>query len=738
MYATKEASIAKEAEPDLDVSVFYMDLRAYGKDFQQYYDKAKALGVEYIRSRPASVFQNEDKSITIRYLDTHTRELEEKTVDMLVLSTAIMPSADNKRLAEVLGLEVDDNGFFLSESIMSDPIRSTKDGVFLAGCNQGPKDIPDSVAMGSGAAAKAMGPIIERDQVIPAEKTPEKEIKGEKPRIGVFVCHCGKNIEGYLDTKEVADYALSLPNVSYATDVMFACSEDTQKDLREQVEEHNLNRVIVAACSPITHGGLFQDTLVEAGLNKYLFEFANIRQHCSWVHSHDRPTATQKAKDLVRMSVAKSRLLEPLTQEEVDVTPGVLIIGGGLAGMRAALSLADMKIRSYIVEREDELGGTMRNLHSLFPSEIQARDIIDPLIEQVNASDYITVYPGSNVGTIDGFIGNFSADIETPSGDEKLEFGAVIIASGFNEIDMHGLYGYGESARIMTQMELEGHFKADDLERPKSVVMINCAGAMDEERPYCCRIGCGVSIKNAKYLKEKFPGTDITILYRDIRVFGKDEEEYFADVIENQRVKIIRYSAEEKPLVEVDDAGNVTVKVHDRVYNEDKTLSPDLLVLTAQTEGGPDTQRLMELLKVPSGAGSFFIEAHAKIRPLDFATDGVYFCGSAHFPKNLADTIAQAEGAASRAAIPIMKGRLVLEGITAEVDEALCVGCGLCVEACPFSAIELLDMKAKVNEVLCKGCGLCSATCRSGAVQQKGFNDTQLLTMIKNSMYEVV
>ena len=738
MYATKEASIAKEADPSMDMSIFYMDLRAYGKDFQQYYDKARALGVEYIRSRPASVFQNEDKSITIRYLDTHTRELKEKTVDLLVLSTAIMPSADNKRLAGVLGLEVDENGFFLSESILSDPIKSTKEGIFLAGCNQGPKDIPDSVAMGSGAAAKAMGPIIERDQVIPVAPPQEKDVKGEKPRIGVFVCHCGKNIEGYLDTKEVAEYARSLPNVSYATDVMFACSEDTQKDLREKVEENNLNRVIVAACSPITHGGLFQDTLVEAGLNKYLFEFANIRQHCSWVHSHDRPLATQKAKDLVRMSIGKSRLLEPLSQEEVDVTPGVLIIGGGLAGMRAALALSDMKISSYIIEKEDDLGGTMRNLHSLFPSETKASDIIDPLIRQIGESDYITVFPGSRIDTIDGFIGNFNANIQTPEGDKKLEFGAVIIASGFNEIDMHGLYGYGESPKIMTQMELEGHFKAGDLVRPNTVVMINCAGAMDEERPYCCRIGCGVSIKNAKYLKEKFPGTDIYILYRDIRVFGKDEEEYFASVIENQKVKIIRYAAEDKPRVEVDEKGNVTVKVRDMVYGEDLNLPADLLVLTAQTEGGPDTQRLMELLKVPSGPGSFFIEAHAKIRPLDFATDGVYFCGSAHFPKNLADTIAQAEGAASRAAIPIMKGRLVLEGITAEVEEALCVGCGLCVEACPFSAIELIDMKAKVNEVLCKGCGLCSATCRSGAIQQQGFNDNQLLTMIKNSMYEVI
>ncbi len=739
MYATKEASIAKESDPELDMFVFYMDLRAYGKDFQQYYDKAKALGVNYIRSRPSSVYENEDGSITIRYMDTHTREVLEKTVDLLVLSTAIMPSASNNRLAGILDIGVDESGFFKSESILTDPINSTREGVFIAGCNQGPKDIPDSVAMGSGAAAKAMAPIVDRDQVIPAEKAGEKDVKGEKPRIGVFVCHCGKNIEGYLDTKEVADYVRELPNVSYATDVMFACSEDTQKDLREKVEEQNLNRVIVAACSPITHGPLFQDTLVEAGLNKYLFEFANIRQHCSWVHSHDRAKATQKAKDLVRISIAKSRLLEPLSQGEVDVTPGVLIIGGGLAGMTAALSLEDMKIKSYILEKKDELGGSLRNLDTLFPSEMKASDVIDPLIEKVQKSEYITVFKGSDLGDLEGFIGNFKAKIQTPDGLEEITFGTVIIATGFNEIDLTGRYGFGENPKIMTQTALEDHFKKGDLKAPGTVVMINCAGAMEEERPYCCRIGCGVSIKNAKLMKEKYPKSDVYILYRDIRVFGKDEEEYFADVVENKKVKIIRYTQEDKPVVQEDTEGNVLVTVKDAIYGDEYSLPADLLVLTAQTEGSEDTENIKKIFKVPTGSGGFFTEAHAKIRPLDFATDGVYFCGSAHFPKNLPDTIAQAEGAASRAAIPIMKGRLVLEGITAFVEEDLCSGCGLCVESCPFTAIELLEEggKARVNEVLCKGCGLCSATCRPGAIQQKGFNDNQILSMIRNSVFEV-
>ncbi|MCI0496877.1 MAG: FAD-dependent oxidoreductase [Thermoplasmata archaeon] len=738
MYATKEAAIAKEADPDIDVSIFYMDLRAYGKDFQQYYDKAKDAGVEYIRARPSSVFENDDGSISIRYMDTHTREVKDRTVDLLVLSTAIIPSKENARLAGVLGIGVDESGFFETGSIMEDPIQSSRPGVFLAGCDQGPKDIPDSVAMASGAAAKAMAAIVDREKAEPAPLPVERQVTGETPRVGVFVCHCGKNIHGFLDTEAVAAYARDLPYVDFATDVMFACSEDTIKSIRDKVREEGLNRVIVAACSPVTHGGLFQDTLVEAGLNKYLFEFANIRQHCSWVHSGNRSTATAKARDLVRMAVHKSALLEPLTQEEVSVTPAVLIVGGGLAGMRTALALAEMHVRSYVVEKEPELGGILRRLHTLFPLDLEADQVIGPLADRVWNNEYIEVLTSSTLDEVDGFIGNFEARISTPLGERTIPFGTAVIASGFDEIDLTGRYGYGSSDRVMTQTELEERLKAGDLPPVRSVVMINCAGAMEPERPWCCRVGCGVSIKNARLLKERNPGADVHILYRDIRMFGKDEEEYFTDVIENKRVKIVRYGLDRAPEVSVDGDGNVMVRVHDEIYGDDLEIPADLVVLTAQTEGSVSVDRLMEMFKIPSGPGRFLIEAHAKIRPLDFATDGVYFCGSAHYPKNLADTIAQAEGAASRAAIPIMKGRLVLEGITASVDKETCVGCGLCVAACPYVAIDLQDGKAVVNNALCKGCGLCSATCRSGAIQQRGFNDNQILSMIKGALHEVV
>jgi len=397
MYATKEASIAKEANPDIDITIYYMDIRAYGKDFQQYYDHAKELGVKYIRGRPSSVYENKDKSVNIRYKNTQTGKVEENTVDMLVLSTAIIPSPGNKKLGETLGIEVDENGFFKQESLLTDPIQSTKKGIFLAGCIQGPKDIPDSVSMASGAAAKAVAPIKDRERHIGKEFPPERDVKNEKPRIGVFICHCGKNIANYLDVEKLTEETKKLPNVEYCDHWMFVCSEDSCKKIKESIREKGLNRIIVAACSPRTHGGLFQDTLMEAGLNKYLFEMANIRNHCSWVHSDNWDAATKKAISLVKSSVAKARNLESLSEEEFSIYPATLILGGGVSGMKAALALADMGIKSIIIEKEKELGGRLKHLHSMFPSDIKTEDILDPLIKKVQKNKLITINTNSEL-----------------------------------------------------------------------------------------------------------------------------------------------------------------------------------------------------------------------------------------------------------------------------------------------------------------------------------------------------
>jgi heterodisulfide reductase subunit A len=742
MYATKEASIAKEANPDIDISIYYMDIRAYGKDFQQYYDHAKDLGVKYIRGRPSSVYENPDKSITIRYKNTLTGKIEEDTIDMLVLSTAIIPNKDTKRVGEILGVDVDENGFFKQDSLLTDPIQSTKKGIFLAGCIQGPKDIPDSVSMASGAAAKAIAPIKNREKHIGKEFPPEKDVSNEKPRIGVFVCHCGKNIASYLDVEKVTEETKKLPNVDHAEHIMFVCSEDSCKKIKDAIQEKGLNRIIVAACSPRTHGGLFQDTLMEAGLNKYLFEMANIRNHCSWVHSNNWDAATKKAVDLVRSSVSKARYLESLPEEEFSIYPATLIIGGGISGMKASLALADMGIKSIILEKESKLGGRLKDLHSMFPSDSKAEDIINPLIKDVTKSKLIKSMTNSELDELEGYIGNYKGKVLQNGKKKEIKFGTIIVATGFKEIDLKGKYNYGKNPNILSQTELEIKLKENKLKEPKNVIIVNCAGAMDEERPYCCRVGCGVSIKNSKLISQKYPKSKIYLLYRDMRVFGKDEEEYYANVLKDYHVTTIRYPSDKKPEVILDKQnpkdGPITVKVYDDILNEEMTIPADLIVLTVNTEGGSETQKLKNMLKVPVDSAGFFIETHAKIKPLDFSTSGVYMCGAAHYPKNLVDSIAQAEGAASRAAIPIAQERMKGEGIVSYVIEDKCRGCGTCELACAYSAIDLgphsrdpARVVAKVNRALCKGCGSCAAACLNSAIEQKGYDSKQINVMIK-------
>jgi len=742
MYATKEASIVKEANPEIDITIYYMDIRAYGKDFQQYYDHAKKLGVKYVRGRPSSVYENKNKSLVIRYKDTLTGKTKEDTVDLLVLSTSIIPAKGNKKLAEIIGIKVDENCFFKQESLLENPVESSKEGVYLAGCIQGPKDIPDSVSMASGAAAKAVAPIKDRQRHIGREFPPEKDISKEDPRIGVFVCHCGKNIAGFLDVEKVTEEVKKLPNVSHAEHVMFACSEDISKKIRDLIKEKNLNRIIVAACSPRTHGGLFQDTLLEAGLNKYLFEMANIRNQCLWVHSNDWEKATKKAIDLVKASVAKVSLLEPLSEEEFSIIPSVLVIGGGISGMKAALALAEMNVKSYLIEREKELGGRLKQLNTMFPTDKKAQDIIDPLIKKVKTNKLITVMTAAELVDIEGFIGNYKGTIKQKGKKKNLDIGTIIIATGFREIDLQGEYQHKINENILSQTELEEKVKKGTLKKPKNVVIINCAGAMDEQRPYCCRIGCGVAIKNAKVISEKYPGSKIYLLYRDMRVFGKEEEEYYSNVIKNHHVTVIRYPGEKKPEVILDKKdpkkGSMKIKVYDDIFEEELTIPADLVVLTVNTEGEVLTESLKNMLKIPADSAGFFLEAHAKIRPLDFATDGIYLCGAAHYPKNLVDSIAQAEGAASRAAIPIMQEKMKGEGQVAEVNEELCSGCRTCEQLCAYSAIEIKPRQndpehfvATVNKALCKGCGSCAGACPSGAIEQKGFRSKQIQVMLE-------
>lgn len=727
MYATKEAMITRDHHPDMDTTIFYMDMRAYGKGFEEYYNQAEDMGVNYIRSRPVEAYQKDNGNIVLMYENTYTGEIQEEEFDLLVLSTAIIPSQVHK-LAEILGIELDENGFIQEKDVVYAPFETSRDGIYVAGCSQAPKDIPDSVAQACAASAKALIDVRHKERTQEKEHREQKEI-GKEPRIGVIVCHCGKNIAGFLDVEAVAEYARELPGVVYAEDESFACSEDAQARIKEAVEEHDLNRLVVAACSPRTHNFLFQETLGEVGLNEYLFEMANIRNHCSWVHSSQWDKATEKAQDLVRSAVSKVRLQEPLHKMEVDVTNKALVIGGGISGISTALNMARLGTHVYLLEKEKKLGGNLKNVNTLFPSDIPAKEVLQPLLKKLREESNITVYRNSTLKTMSGYIGNYEAVLDVRGKEKKISFGTIVVATGFSEVEPHGLYGYGEHDNIITELDLEKLLKNKKVPEYKSAVFIGCVGSRCDDRPFCCRIGCGNAVKNAKILKEKNPDAKVFVLYRDVRTFGKKEEEYYEDV-RKKGVIFLRFTEDKEPDVSVED-GKITVTMFDQLLQEDIEIPADLVVLNAALEGDKTAEDLKKLLKIPVGDGQFFMEAHAKIKPLDFPTDGVYLCGAAHSPKGIADSISQAVGAASRAAVPMMKGWVTIEPITASIDSDMCTGCGICIEVCPYSAIEKDENgKSVVIEALCKGCGACGATCPQNAITMKGYTNSQLKTMV--------
>lgn len=544
----------------------------------------------------------------------------------------------------------------------------------------------------------------------------------EEIRVGVFVCHCGINIGGYIDVPDVVKYSETLPDVAYAEPNLYTCSSDGLQKIQEAIKKHKLNRVVVASCSPRTHEPLFQSACEEAGLNKYLFEMANIRDQCSWVHMHEPEKATQKAKDLVRMAVAKARLLTPEEEPEIEIQPIGLVIGGGVSGMTAAVSLEKQGFEIHLVEKKDKLGGTLKDLDSLFPSNMKAEDVIKPLIDRIAESKNINVYLDSEVETVKGFIGNFDVTIKMHDREVPLNVGTIIVATGAEYLDPTGLYGYGEIPGVITQKELEEKIKKNELSDVKKIVMIQCAGARNEERPYCSRICCSEAMKNASMLEDEDPERDIFILYRDLQTYGTHYTEMEWNA-KKKGVKLIKYEAEKQPTVE---KGPV-VKVYTPLLNDELTLETDLVVLSVPLIPNPDNKKLSQLLKVPINSDGFFMEAHVKLRPIDFATDGVYVCGTAHSPKEVAESISQARGAASRAGIPMAKGTLKTAAYTSVVDETKCSGCGTCIEVCPYNAISKNEKGlAEVTAAVCKGCGVCGASCPDRAITMRHFTDDEI------------
>ena len=739
MFAIKEAEIAREhSEQPLESTIFFMDMRTYGKDFDRYYEQAKKVhGVRFVRSKVYSIETLDGTGeLSVRFT-TEDGKTQRESFDLVVLSAGLHPPKEGKELAGKLGIDLDPYGFCKSREFMA--VDTTRDGVFSCGAFNGPKDIPETVMQASGAAARVSSLLAPARHTLTRKKEypAEKDVAGEEPRVGVFVCKCGINIAGVVNVPEVTEYAKALPNVVFTDNNLYTCSQDTQEIIKQKILEHRLNRVVVASCSPRTHEPLFRETLKEGGLNQYLFEMANIRDQCSWVHAQDPKGATEKAKDLVRMAVAKARLIEPLKRMSVDLTRSALVIGGGIAGMASALNLADQGFEVSLVEKSDRLGGHANRIYrTLNGGDVQG--FLNQQIARVMDHPKIRTYLGSRVADSSGYVGNFVTRLNVGNGtEEEVRHGITILAIGGREYKPEE-YCYGKDERVLTGLELEEGLALHPEKYAKcsNVVMIQCVGSRNEEHPWCSRVCCGKSVKNALKLKELNPEINIYVLYRDMRTYGLMED--FFNEARDKGIVFLRFDPEDQPVVtKVQENGKdlLQVEITDALLGEKFAIDTDLLQLATAILPPEDNKVLSQFYKVPVNQDGFFLEAHMKLRPVDFATDGVFLCGLCHNPKTIEESVSQANAAASRASTILSKEKLETEGAIAFIDKDLCVGCQGCIDVCPYTAISFVDQekRCEVNEVLCKGCGGCAATCSSGSIALRGFRFDQIYAQIEKA-----
>jgi heterodisulfide reductase subunit A len=731
MHAIKEAMIAQEHTEGLSAHIYFMDIRAFGKEFDEYVVKAQEeFGIGITRgNRVADITEVPgSKDLVVRYIQGG--EILSETYNMVVLSVGLHAPNSADRLSSAFGVDLNHYNFVKTGTFS--PLETNVDGVYVSGAFSGPKDIPTTVAEASGAAAKAASVIhsARGTMITEAELPPEREVEGEDPKVGVFICKCGINIGGVVDVPEVVEYAKTLPDVAYAEWNLYTCSQDTQERIKESIEEHGLNRVVVASCTPRTHEPLFQNTTREGGLNQYLFEMANIRDQCSWIHMHDPEDATAKSKDLVRMAIAKARLLEPLAKSEIPVTQTALVVGGGVSGMTAALDIADQGYMTYIVEKENELGGIARRVRfTLWNEDVQKE--LGHLIQRVEKHKNIQTFTSDEIEYIEGYVGNFKTKLR--SREQELEHGVVILATGGNEYRPKE-YLFGEDPRVVTQLDFEEQLEKGK-ELPSSAVFIQCVGSRTEEHPWCSRVCCGASVKEALKLKEAKPDAKVYILYRDMRTYSFKEDAYREAA--EKGIIFIRYHEDDPPVVKKKGEGLVVV-TREELLERKLEIDADRVVLASAILPPEENEAFGQMLKVPLSKDGFFLEAHMKLRPVDFATEGVFLAGLAHSPKHLDEAIGQASGAAARALTILSSDTLENEGIIAHVNDDVCDGCGICRPICEYNAIEIDDEKklAIINEGLCKGCGACVGACPSGAMEQKGYKDSQLVAMIEAALQD--
>ncbi len=757
MYTAKEAIITKEHSELSQCFVFRHDIRAFGKNFYEFTQRAQdEYGVKYFQTKISTVEEDpETTDLIIHYEDLKTGEFKDFRANLVVLATPLVPSKGTEELGKILDIELDHYNFYKEKTYFNKSL-SSKDGIFLCGFCQGPMDIPETVADASGVASQVTTLLNSVKFTEVKEKVyeiPEKEVKiTDEPRIGVLICHCGINIGKYVDVPEVREYINTLPNVIHCEDNLYSCSSDSQERIKELIAEHNLNKFIVASCTPRTHEALFQETCQEAGMNKYLFEMVNIRDQCSWVHMTEKEAATEKSKDLLRMSLAKTRLLKPQPEEKLQITPTGLIIGGGVAGMTAALNLADQGFKTYLVEKEDKLGGNLNNLNILYPIQEDASIFLKEITQKVENHKNIEILIKSKINSIKGFVGNYEVSISNSGTDPKeLKIGTIIVATGAQELKPQGIFQYGDkNDDVITQLELEQKLQDADkswLEKTNRITFILCANARQKEGiTYCSNVCCGTSIKNINILKELKPELEIVVLYRDLQMAKKEFEEYYRN--RRKDAMFLRYDLDNLPEITKQSKEKYGIKVFDTNLQDEITYITDMIVLATPMIPADNLEELAKMLKVPLDRTGFFLEAHVKLRPLDFATDGVFLCGCAQWPKNIQDSISQANGAAGRASRFLSAKEITTSGLVAEVNPDKCIGCGECEEVCPYKAIELIETtkefeevsivikKASINSALCKGCGTCAATCKVGAIMVKHYDFDQISAMIDSYLLE--
>ncbi|MCK5252070.1 MAG: CoB--CoM heterodisulfide reductase iron-sulfur subunit A family protein, partial [Thermoplasmata archaeon] len=685
-YATKEAIIAKEhlGREDVDCHIFYMDMRTYGKGFEEYYNRAKdEYKVKYTRCRIGEIKEDrKTRDLVVNYED-ETGNSKAETFDMVVLSTGLDPPENYESLAQTFGIELDEMNY-AKTSIFS-PVDTTRPGVYVCGAFETPKDIPDTVAQASAAAARAESVVgsSRGTETTPVELPEETDVLVEDVKIGVFVCHCGINIGGVVDVPDVVEYAKLLPGVAHAEHNLYTCSQDTQDNIKEKIRELGLNRVVVASCTPRTHEPLFQDTISEAALNPHLFDLASLREHVSWVHQADHDAATRKAKRLVAMSVDKVRHSVPVHKEPSTVEPTGLVVGGGPAGIAATLALADQGLRAVLVERQDKLGGNLRRLPHLMEDE-DPKQALEDMVATIEADEDVEILMSSELVDLSGVIGNFEATIRTPEGDRTIHVGAIIVATGANELEPEGEYMFGEDPRVMTAMQAGEAIDRGDFPDEGPVAFVHCVGSRIPEREYCSRVCCSTALKNAIHIKALSPKREVIMFYRDLRTYGHRELAYRQ--AREMGIQFVRFDTDRPPVISKD-GKDLSMEWVDLVGRKRMRRRMGTVVLAAATLPYEDSHEMGSLLKVPLTEHGYFLEAHMKIKPLDFATDGIFLAGSCHGPKFLNEAIAQAIGAASRAATILANPTVVPEGLPSWVDSARCTGCGTCEENCAYNAI---------------------------------------------------